>query len=74
MPIDILKIDMGLTRNIHSDKKRKAVIQSLVGLCAKFNITLIAEGVETEEDREVLAEIGVTNLQGYLYGELNMSH
>jgi len=46
----------------------------LVGLCAKFNITLIAEGVETEEDREVLAEIGVTNLQGYLYGELNMSH
>jgi len=74
MPIDILKIDMGLTRNIHLDNKRKTVIQSLVGLCAKFNITLIAEGVETEEDREVLAEIGVTNLQGYLYGELNMSH
>ena len=65
---NFLKLDMSLVRNIHEDPRRL----SLVGLITRFaeaeDSPVIAEGVESEEEAEVLRSCGVPLLQGYHYG------
>ncbi|MGA2710202.1 MAG: EAL domain-containing protein [Steroidobacteraceae bacterium] len=64
---DIVKIDMGLTRGIESDRVRRAITRYVVGLCRELDITVIAEGVETLAEAVTLRELGVRLCQGYLF-------
>jgi EAL domain-containing protein (putative c-di-GMP-specific phosphodiesterase class I) len=63
---DIVKLDMGLTRNLHLRKKARTIVHSLVSLCEQMHITLIAEGVETVEEYTALQDCGIHLMQGYL--------
>jgi EAL domain-containing protein (putative c-di-GMP-specific phosphodiesterase class I) len=64
---DVLKIDMALTRSIHTDEVRRKIAAAVVGLCKSLHITVIAEGIETIEEAVALRDLGVNLFQGYLF-------
>jgi diguanylate cyclase (GGDEF)-like protein len=62
-----LKLDMSLSRDIHRHAYKQHLVKSLVAFAAAVNATLIAEGVETWQELETLAQFGVRYAQGYLF-------
>ncbi len=62
---DYIKIDMSLTKDIHNSHIKKALIETFVTFSKKINATLIAEGIEKEEELKELINLGVTCGQGY---------
>jgi EAL domain-containing protein (putative c-di-GMP-specific phosphodiesterase class I) len=63
---EVVKIDAGLVRQIDRDPERRDVIRQILKLCRKLHAVVVAEGVETEAERDVLVALGVDALQGYL--------
>ena len=64
---DIVKIDMALTRNIHTDRVRRVITRSIAQMCAQLGITVIAEGIETIDEALCLRELGIHLLQGFYF-------
>jgi EAL domain-containing protein (putative c-di-GMP-specific phosphodiesterase class I) len=64
---DVLKIDMALTRSIHTDSVRYKIADAIIRLCGSLNISVIAEGIETIQEAVVLRNLGVRLFQGYLF-------
>ncbi len=64
---DIVKLDMELVRGIDADRVRRALVRSVAGACEELGVTVLAEGVETEGERDVLRELGIDLQQGYLF-------
>ncbi len=64
---DLIKIDMGLVRNIDKDPARRTIVQSLVRMCEDLNILVIAEGIETAPERDALRDTGIYLMQGYFF-------
>ncbi len=67
-PVDAIKIDRTITSKLPVDEMASRIVRALVTLCADGSIELIAEGVETTEQRDLLTAAGVALQQGYLYG------
>ncbi len=65
---DIVKLDLELTRAIHSDPIRMALVESLVRFARRVGATVCAEGIESHDDIEVLANLDVPCGQGYAIG------
>lgn len=65
---DFAKIDRFFIDGIDRDPKRRAVVKGLVDMSGALSTRIIAEGVEREEERAVLADLGVTLAQGWLFG------
>jgi diguanylate cyclase (GGDEF)-like protein len=65
---DIVKLDLELTRAIHSDPVRMALVESLVRFARRVGATVCAEGIENHDDIEVLANLDVPWGQGYAIG------
>jgi EAL domain-containing protein (putative c-di-GMP-specific phosphodiesterase class I) len=63
---DLIKLDMELVRGIDSSLPRRVIVESVAAMCRGLAITLIAEGVETEEELAALRRIGIRYVQGYL--------
>ncbi|HVR06700.1 MAG TPA: EAL domain-containing protein [Thermoanaerobaculia bacterium] len=66
LPIDCLKIDRDFVRDIDSGPTGKAIVSAIVGLAHGLDLTVIAEGVETEQQFRFLAALGCDEYQGYL--------
>ena len=64
---DVVKIDMALTRAIHTHRVRQQIVKAVIGLCEALNITVVAEGIETVEEAVMLRDLGVRLFQGYLF-------
>ena len=64
---DIIKLDMSLTRNVNSDKVRRALVFGIISICKELDIEVIAEGIETIEECLTLVDEGVTLFQGFLF-------
>ncbi len=64
---EVVKIDMSLVRDVHQNETKSRLIRSLVAVCREMNVHLVAEGVETTEERKTLTDIGCILLQGYLF-------
>jgi EAL domain-containing protein (putative c-di-GMP-specific phosphodiesterase class I) len=64
---DIIKIDMSLVRGIDGRAINRSLVGGLVAACRDLGIEVIAEGVETEAERDCLLELGCDLLQGYLF-------
>ncbi|APE29303.1 EAL domain-containing protein [Aurantiacibacter gangjinensis] len=64
---DILKMDMTLTRDVHKDPARRAITAAMVQFSGDIGCKLVAEGIETVEEREMMRELGVDYGQGYLF-------
>lgn len=65
---DWIKLDIALVRDVWRSPVKKSVVRAMVELSTDLGITLIAEGVETQEERQTLDELGVRLMQGYLFG------
>jgi EAL domain-containing protein (putative c-di-GMP-specific phosphodiesterase class I) len=69
LPLDQLKVDQSFVRNIGVKASDCAVINTIIGLGRSLSLEVIAEGVETLEQRDFLAQHGCNLCQGYLFGK-----
>ena len=67
LPINRLKIDRSFIGNIPDDKEDIAIVKAILALAKSLKLDLIAEGVETQEQKDFLVENGCINIQGYYY-------
>ncbi len=67
-PLQYVKLDMAIIRHIDIDQSRLRLLQNLVSFSRERGIRVIAEGVETKEEMQVLIENGVDYLQGFYLG------
>lgn len=64
---DLIKIDMKIVRGIDTSLARQAVVAGITGIARALDITVLAEGVETEEEFAVLKVAGIGLFQGYWF-------
>lgn len=62
---EIVKIDMSLVRGVDTDSVRREVVSSLTLLARGLDMEVVAEGIETESERDTLVDLGVSYVQGY---------
>ncbi|WP_020183321.1 EAL domain-containing protein [Methylotenera sp. 1P/1] len=67
--VDYIKIDRSFTRNLSLDTTEFALCEAIVVMAHRLNIKVIAEGVETEQQRDLLIQIGCDYAQGYLFSK-----
>jgi EAL domain-containing protein (putative c-di-GMP-specific phosphodiesterase class I) len=67
--IDYLKIDQSFTRNLRLGSSELAISEAIIVMAHKLGLRVIAEGVETEAQRDLLAVAGCDFVQGYLYSK-----
>jgi diguanylate cyclase (GGDEF)-like protein/PAS domain S-box-containing protein len=67
-PVDVLKIDRSFVDGLGSDADDLAIVQAILALARSLGIDIIAEGVETTVQRDVLQDLGCRLAQGYLLG------
>jgi EAL domain-containing protein (putative c-di-GMP-specific phosphodiesterase class I)/ActR/RegA family two-component response regulator len=73
LPFAEVKLDRSFVNGCSRDRTKRAMCQAVVDLAHRFKITSVAEGVETAEDLQVLAEIGYDVAQGFLFARPMMT-
>jgi len=68
LPLDQLKIDQGFVRDLLTDAQDTSIVRAIISLGESLQLQVIAEGVETESQRDALLALGCTKFQGYLFG------
>ena len=68
-PLDVLKIDQSFVRHLCTDADDRAIAQAVVQLARSLRLRVVAEGVETHEQEEVLRGMACETVQGYLHGK-----
>jgi EAL domain-containing protein (putative c-di-GMP-specific phosphodiesterase class I) len=69
LPLNQLKIDQSFVRNIGTKETDATIIQTIIGMANNLGMEVIAEGVETQTQRDFLEANGCTLYQGYLFGK-----
>ncbi|ELB2905991.1 EAL domain-containing protein [Vibrio alginolyticus] len=64
---DLLKIDRKFVKNIHKGSTSYNIVKMVTELAQQMNVKVVAEGVESKQELQVLAEIGVDYMQGFLF-------
>lgn len=67
LPIDILKLDMEFVHSIEKNKNSRILLKVIINLAEELHLAVIAEGVETKEQVDILKNIGCQYAQGYYY-------
>ena len=66
-PFDKIKIDQCFIRDIETSPENQAIVRAVISLARDLGMRITAEGVETEQQAAILAGLGCTEVQGYLY-------
>ena len=69
LPIHELKIDQSFVKDILIDSNDFSIVETILTIGRKFNLEIIAEGVETKEQHEMLVSMGCSSFQGYLFAK-----
>lgn len=67
LPIDVIKIDKSFIDKIATDNAARAIVRSVIDIAREFNLEVVAEGVETEDQLDRLKSLGCHIIQGYLF-------
>lgn len=67
LPIDVLKIDKGFVDEILTSNRKRHLLETIISLARQFDLNVLAEGVETREQAELLEKMGINMIQGYYY-------
>ncbi|MGE0818659.1 MAG: putative bifunctional diguanylate cyclase/phosphodiesterase [Candidatus Nanopelagicales bacterium] len=67
-PVDIVKIDKSFVQTVLTDHRRAVIVRALLDIADETGLGVVAEGVETEQQRAFLAELGCEAAQGWLFG------
>lgn len=68
-PFDFIKIDKSFITNIATDRTQHAIVKAILDLAVALDMQVIAEGIETEQQRDLLLEMGCQHGQGYWFGK-----
>ncbi|TLS37869.1 bifunctional diguanylate cyclase/phosphodiesterase [Pseudalkalibacillus caeni] len=68
-PLDILKIDQSFVRNIQENNADAAIVKAVITMCQGLNLSIVAEGIETKEQGEIIKSFGCQYGQGYFYSK-----
>lgn len=71
---DIIKIDMDIIRGIAGSAARQAIVAGIMHMARILDITVIAEGIETESELATLRGVGINLFQGYLFARPTIGH
>jgi EAL domain-containing protein (putative c-di-GMP-specific phosphodiesterase class I) len=63
----VVKLDMSLVRDVDQNATKRKLVNSMATLCRDMGMRVVAEGVETVAERDVLVECGFDLMQGYLF-------
>lgn len=69
LPIDAIKIDKSFIDNLTVDSKQRFIVSALIDLSHGINLKVVAEGVESKEQFEILKEYGCDEIQGYYFSK-----
>lgn len=69
MDFRVLKLDKSLINDLVTNPRSRAVVRNALGICEDLNVVSLAEGVETQEQLDVLRELGCSYAQGYLFNK-----
>ena len=67
MPVDVIKFDYSFTQGYFKSVKARYVVESMVDLMHRMGLSIVAEGVETKEQLQVMQRLGVTYIQGFYF-------
>lgn len=68
-PVDMIKIDRSFTATVHEDRAAYGIVQAIISLGRGLGMEVVAEGVETREQAQVLMELGCEAAQGYFFSK-----
>ena len=69
MPVDIVKVDRSFVRGMSADATDRELVAAVVGMGRALKLSVVAEGIETSEQAEMLRELGCGIGQGFLFLE-----
>src|SRR6185503_3099991 len=64
---EFVKLDMTLTRNLDSDTTKQTLVRTMAAMCKELGMSVVAEGIETEAERDEVERAGCDLMQGYLF-------
>ena len=69
LPIDEVKIDMELIKNILNNNKKRKIVNLILELAHDLNLSVVAEGIEVKEEKLFLEKMGCDYFQGYYFSK-----
>jgi EAL domain-containing protein (putative c-di-GMP-specific phosphodiesterase class I) len=64
---EVVKLDMSLVRGVHTQPTKQTLVRTMITMCRELGMQVVAEGIETPEERDAIVEAGCDLLQGYLF-------
>jgi EAL domain-containing protein (putative c-di-GMP-specific phosphodiesterase class I) len=65
---EFVKLDMALIRDVDENRVKQRLVRSITDVCRDMGLLVVAEGIETAQERDVVIELGCDLLQGYRFG------
>lgn len=66
---EVVKLDMSLVRGVHSQPTKLTLVRTMITMCRELGMQVVAEGIETVEERDAIVDAGCDLLQGYLFAK-----